>query len=281
MAPESNNQDRALWRHAHGPQLPCVPCGIVSGLVMTGALNPWDRALYLSVVHRTSFFDRSNWQHPFRGILQTVGQRGLSSGLYFPLEEACSRWTSSAVVGGQLAGIINGAMLNPIALVKHQNWGSKEGASFVETSMHLYRYAGLKVFTHGLAVTMCRDAIFGFCFSLRKTAWHCQDERGAFAASMVFAALGTVLSSPFNYIRNITYASILASDGTSRSMRRRVEALLLEFAADVRRQETPLRSAQFVQERLKLGWGSFRVAVGMAMLDFAYSACCRFLNGGV
>jgi len=250
--------------------------------MVTAVLNPWDRALYLAMVRQTCFFDRSNWRQPYRGVFQTIVQRGLSSGLYFPLEEACSRWTGSAAAGGQLAGVINGALLNPIALVKHQNWGAKEGASFLQTSTHLYQHSGLKVFSRGITATIFRDAIFGLCFSFRKTMRSPgQDERTTFMGSMAFAALGTVLSSPFNYIRNVTYASILATDApTTRSLRSLVEATLREFVADARKQDTGLKAAHFIQERLKLGWGTARVAVGMAMVDLMYRSCCTYFNDG-
>jgi hypothetical protein len=69
-----------------------------------------------------------NFVNPMSGVSQTVVQRAISSGLYFPVEE----WfkTNLAVllptlhedirhfVAGASAGTINGVLLNPAARVK-------------------------------------------------------------------------------------------------------------------------------------------------------------------
>jgi hypothetical protein len=59
--------------------------GVLSGGVCAAVFNPWDRALYLSVLHERAFCRLANWRNPFQGIYQSFLQRTLSSGLYFPL----------------------------------------------------------------------------------------------------------------------------------------------------------------------------------------------------
>ena len=57
--------------------------GLVSGTASAVLFNPWDRALYLSVVHKRRFLSLSNWKQPFQGFHQAAVQRVLSGGLYF------------------------------------------------------------------------------------------------------------------------------------------------------------------------------------------------------
>ena len=44
--------------------------GFTSGLIVTGVLNPYDRALYLSIINQRSFLDARNWRMPFQGLGQ-------------------------------------------------------------------------------------------------------------------------------------------------------------------------------------------------------------------
>lgn len=110
-----------------------LKCGLVSGLGQAGLFNPWDRALYLSIKHNRPFLSYSNFQHPFQGLMQTITQRAISSGLYFPLEEifhdlfksnletkdtspAGRMWL--AFLSGTAAGAVNGLVMNPVTAVK-------------------------------------------------------------------------------------------------------------------------------------------------------------------
>ena len=60
--------------------------GGISGLIVAFSLNPWDKALYISVTQHRQFLDLRNFKHPFQGVTQSLFQRTISHGLYFPLE---------------------------------------------------------------------------------------------------------------------------------------------------------------------------------------------------
>ena len=60
--------------------------GLGSGLIVTVALTPWDKGLYLSVTENRTFLDIKNFRQPFQGVGQSLFQRSVSHGLYFPLE---------------------------------------------------------------------------------------------------------------------------------------------------------------------------------------------------
>ena len=113
-------------------------CGLTSGLLQAGVFNPWDRALYLSVKHERAFLHMDNFRNPMAGVFQTLFQRAISTGLYFPLEDIfahhaqkmkekssgtrkLSIMSSDAMLtfmAGTFAGACNGIMMNPIASIK-------------------------------------------------------------------------------------------------------------------------------------------------------------------
>lgn len=107
-------------------------CGILSGLIQAAVFNPWDRALYLSVANHRPFLRAENFKHPMAGVMQTITQRAVSSGLYFPLEDIFAEELTKLnnkrheqhgartinFVAGLLAGATNGFFLNPFSSVK-------------------------------------------------------------------------------------------------------------------------------------------------------------------
>lgn len=113
-----------------GHQLRNFSCGLISGLIQAIVFNPWDRALYLSVKESRSFLLLKNFQQPFSGLLQTMFQRAISAGLYFPLEQYFMEYFSKkyletnmnphwiALMAGNCAGAVNGLALNPLAAIK-------------------------------------------------------------------------------------------------------------------------------------------------------------------
>ena len=127
-----------------------LSCGFTSGLLQAVVFHPWDRALYLSVKvyiltygtvlifrmlidcqfvqYSRPFLSSPNFAMPMAGALQTLVQRALSSGLYFPLEDIFSmklramEWDAPSsllnFIAGTCAGAVNGFVLNPAARVK-------------------------------------------------------------------------------------------------------------------------------------------------------------------
>ena len=111
-------------------------CGFTSGLLQAALFNPWDRALYLSVRYHRPFLHIRNFSNPFAGVFQTLFQRAVSSGVYFPLEQLFAEGLHSKLsvanegksmrkfstqihfVAGLLAGATNGIIMNPFTSVK-------------------------------------------------------------------------------------------------------------------------------------------------------------------
>lgn len=150
--------------------------------MQAGLFNPWDRALYLSIKEERAFLNRANFVNPFAGVSQTIFQRSISAGLYFPLEEIfADRLVSSelfgttskeiqnnrtliALMAGLLAGASNGILMNPLAAVKYSFWGAKEAErykTFAETAVEMFKKGGLRIYFVGAAATVSRDLVFG------------------------------------------------------------------------------------------------------------------------
>lgn len=155
---------------------------IPGGFLQAGLFNPWDRALYLSIKEERAFLNRANFVNPFAGVSQTIFQRSISAGLYFPLEEIfADRLVSSelfgttskeiqnnrtliALMAGLLAGASNGILMNPLAAVKYSFWGAKEAErykTFAETAVEMFKKGGLRIYFVGAAATVSRDLVFG------------------------------------------------------------------------------------------------------------------------
>lgn len=254
--------------------------GFAAGVSVTGLLNPYDRALFLSVSKRRPFLHASNWRNPYQGLMQSIVSRAISTGSWFPLERLASSTLRSlpateelapsaqAAMAGQAAGVANALLLSPMSMVKYQTWGLPEDKrSFYATAREIRRTAGASAFFRGLPATVWRDCVFGAAFGwmrsqLRGRLQEPSDATGGalrFGADVVAAGSATALSSPFNFARNMQFAQPL--DQRPTSTLQALRALRLEVAA----QPTAAAAVRFLAVRLNIGWGTLRVAGGMAL----------------
>lgn len=259
--------------------------GLTSGVVIAGLFNPWDRALYLSVLHQRPFLRACNWRSPYTGFLQSLLGRTLSGGLYFPLYDLCLRPCQTitglrsdsallAFLAGNTAGAVNGIVLNHLTTVKYQSWKTKE--RFLRTAKTMFQQGGCRPFMKGVGATMCRDLVFGGVYSWLKyvllqstpaLSAHQDDAMGRastqrrvtasqeFLCASVAAGVGTIVSSPINWFRNIVYGSSAASPAP---------ALLPSVRNLISDAQQSPNAVRHILQRFRIGWGTARVAVGMA-----------------
>jgi len=255
----------------------CVVCGVASGLLVTALLNPWDRALYLSIVNQRPFLASRNWTSPYRGVSQTLVQRSITSGIYFPVEDYFTHVLGLRLLAGPATGIVIGIVLNPLSLIKYHTWGTDSRTSFCDMALQLQRNAGVRVFLRGSLMTCMRDSMFGLCFCLRKHIEDKIDDKNVspILSGCLCATLGTVLGSPFNFLRNLMYAQKSSVPlETSSSKFRFVKENLHILYCETKRQATAVHQFRYLCQRFGLGWGTARVAVGMALADRVYHSCC-------
>jgi len=270
--------------------------GMVVGVSMAGLLNPVDQALYLMILHRRPFLSRANFANPWEGFSQAVLIRTFSGGMFYPLYDAWNGALSklllptvlavpafTCIAAGQLTGFTNAILMNPLNAVKYQMWG-KPMHSMRYTAQQMWKEHGMKAFTTGMGVTALRDAVFGGVYagarrtisdrllSPAKTPAAATEQRytGAQAAAVDVsaAAMATTFASPLNYARNMKFANLHTQEPLG------IKAALAQLGSEVlarHRCEGLYMSANYLQQRLGLGWGTVRVGVGMGLGQQLYN----------
>jgi len=251
-------------------------CGLSAGIAQAGVFNPYDRALYLSVKERRPFLDVRNWQSPYGGFFQSLGLRAASGGLYFPTEHFFLRFLnetgesrpSANFVAGTAAGAICAVVLNPLTAIKYKTWGRDINRGLVgEASSMMRKSGGVRPFYNGVAPTILRDAIFGGCYTLLRLQfqwWFQLNPDEQWKANFVAAGAATVASGPFNYARNIQYAT------KSRDKTPSTFQIILQLQRGLQEKDDVGAKWRYLQRRLRIGWGTARVAMGMAFAHSTY-----------
>jgi hypothetical protein len=153
-----------------------VLAGVLSGTTQAMLLNPWDRALYLSITHRRPFLTAANFSRPYMGFAQAAVQRVISSGLYFVLQHQAEKFIeqrggtylqrqdrASDLLVGMFAGSLNGLLLNPLASIKYYAWSKNNAWSWSGTTAHMWQRGGLLPFVKGAGTTAMRDMVCVSC----------------------------------------------------------------------------------------------------------------------
>jgi len=257
-------------------------CGLVAGVAQAGVFNPYDRALYLSVKENRSFLSWQNWKAPYSGFFQSIGGRALSSGLYFPLEHyflhfirphagddpgrtmTSSSYSHEHFIAGIAAGAANAIVLNPFSAIKYKTWGREISRGMWAEASRMLRKAGLRPFWNGLLPTLYRDVVFGGCYTYLRFRIQDLGHFEQWQANCLAAALATIASGPFNYVRNIQYGTKSQDRALSTWF------ILKDLWWEAAQQDTLSRRLHFLSTRLRIGWGTCRVALGMSLGHTVY-----------
>lgn len=170
----------------------------------------------------------------------------------------------------------------------------------------MHSHGGIRPFFKGIAATGTRDMVFGLVYEVTRTSLRnhfCPEDnectpRRLFYFNILAGGFATLFSSPFNYARNIQYAThprkhtrtqhrvlycsgewlltlqiILHLFGNALDMPK-LEALNYLQSIDV---VFALFNSVAV-ERLRIGWGSLRVAIGMALGQYIFEATREFIR---
>ena len=261
-------------------------CGLLAGVAQAGVFNPYDRALYLAVKENRSFLSLQNWKAPYSGFFQSIGGRALSSGLYFPLEHyflhfirpradddtTSSSYSQQHFIAGTAAGAANAIVLNPLSAIKYKTWGREVSQGmWAEASRMLNKAGGLRPFWNGLLPTLYRDVVFGGCYTYLRFRFQSLGHLEQWQANCLAAALATIASGTFNYLRNIQYGTKSRERALSTWM------ILNDLRWETAQQETAQRKAHFLMTRLRIGWGTARVALGMSLGHTVYDVLQDYL----
>jgi len=254
--------------------------GLAAGVAQAGLFNPFDRALYLSVKNQIPFLSQRNFQSPYQGFFQSVGHRALSGGLYYPLEhffvsmlppEAALDTGSSGALynfaAGTAAGSVNAVICNPISAVKYKTWSREVSRGMVREALDMLRIGGIRPFCNGLIPTVARDLVFGGIYTFLRFELQYRLQLGLeyqYVANFTAATLATILSGPLNLARNVQYAT------SSRHVADSVRDVLAKFSDEIFQRPSWYEKCRHVQNRLRIGWGTARVALGMTFGHYVY-----------
>ena len=125
-----------------------------------------------------------------------------------------------------------------------------------------------------------RDAIFGGYFGWLRSHLHARVDHQRqssslplhFAADTVAAFVATAASSPLNYARNRQFGASVSAPppGTM--------AVVRELIAEARVQPSAAGRTALLLQRTNLGWGTLRVAGGMALTASIFSSLVAALS---
>lgn len=164
----------------------------------------------------------------------------------------------------------------------------------------MFQKGGFRPFFAGSSATISRDIAFGGTYALLRHGLHLHflqspessyksdtsqsedklisviEQRRLdtirFSINMISACVATIVSSPLNYIRNIHYATPPESPQLS------VIHVLEELFMQTRQETGYYKQASFFLSRLRIGWGTARVGVGMAFGSEFYYYCSRMTS---
>lgn len=268
-----------------------VYSGLVSGAFCAGFFNPWDRGLYLSIKHHRPFLSAANFTQPFQGVYQAIFQRALSWGSYYIVQGEMNSFKPIMVDKWHLqpfyvqmaigfsAGSVSACINNPLSVIKYHTWG-QDDRRFFGSLMEHWRDGGVHSFTKGLRSTVMRDITFGVMYEESRymllgvtsglLATSNENDRLIspinlkFGVNMISAGFATIMSSPFNFVRNMHYATPVTEKPKS------FTGILKQLYVDSLQQPTLLNQVGFFRQRLRIGWGTARVAAGMAVGQMVY-----------
>lgn len=254
-----------------------VLSGLFTGVFCSGIFNPWDRALYLSVKHQRPFLSRDNFHSPYHGFYQAVVQRAFLGSIYYILQGELKSYlypylrrniglneAAAQCCIGISAGSISGLLTNSISAIKYHTWG-QDNRSFRSSLREMWSSGGAHPFIKGTNATMLRDMVFGSTYEVLRNLLYpgTREDKNSFlesAANMASAGVATVTSGPFNYARTIQYATPPARKPPS------IWRSLAEAWRQSRQHSgIAFGRLRFFQQQFRVGWGTARVAVGMAV----------------
>eukprot|EP00597_Dinobryon_sp_UTEXLB2267_P004824 CAMPEP_0170078942 /NCGR_PEP_ID=MMETSP0019_2-20121128/15448_1 /TAXON_ID=98059 /ORGANISM="Dinobryon sp., Strain UTEXLB2267" /LENGTH=173 /DNA_ID=CAMNT_0010292153 /DNA_START=366 /DNA_END=887 /DNA_ORIENTATION=- len=170
--------------------------------------------------------------------------------------------------------------MNPLASIKYHYWGKAECGkeNVFSTALEMFRKGGIRPFFVGASATITRDLVFGGFFAIFRhkllrmgnESNHSNNVSNNFMVNLVSGCLATILSSPFNYVRNVHYATPPDIHPPS------AYQILLKLWKVSKTKGTFISQFQYLQGNLRIGWGTARVGCGMAFGAKVYAFCSEY-----
>jgi hypothetical protein len=251
-----------------------------AGTFIAAVFHPWDRALFLAIDSNRAFCLRANFATPFHGVAQAIIYKPFTNSIYFFVQSELKEnfypylrhdlnlSESSAQFGvGLVAGGIEGIVKNPLSAIKSNTWKHGKEGSFLRSVREMWMHGKIKPFINGAPAGVSRDMVFGATYELIRNKSRTQfkeatqtreNNLSAFLSDSGAAAIATIMCSPFNYARTMQYRTAPGEKPPT------ILESIDPVCKQTRAQPKLLSKLSFFQRSLCIGWGTARVAVGMA-----------------
>lgn len=245
----------------------------VGGAVL---FNWFDKAQYLAIKNKRSFFRYENFEKPMHGTFNSISSKIISNGMYFfwidyfrdnISKKGNLKESHVEFLAGNMSGALTATISNPISAVKYRNWDKNWPASKVMSDM--YQKGGIKSFFKGTLPRIYRDTTFSCVYVMS----HYYGKKTLGDTPLLFltdnlAVIGaTMVSAPFNFAMNRMYAVKPHQPyPTTISIFKRMHN-------SVKDKPKPFQS---LMSRLHIGVGTVRISLGMTishrMYEYFYGA---------
>lgn len=267
---------------------------LVTGFGTSVIFNPWDRALYRSINYSIPFLSKINFTAPFQGLSQCIFQKTFANGVYFFLqaeimqtidyhlpENMQYRQKILEFGTGLFAGSIAAIVSNPMSAVKYQTWLNDENRYWQSIKI-MWSHGGSGTFMRGVKVSVIRDTITSCSYELIRSCLYNSylmqklfpdsNAFNAFFSNLLAATFGTVISSPFNYVRSKQF-------GTSPNMPEPTTFRLLnDLVKSSGKAVTYTEKLSFFASEMKVGPNIIRTAAGVAMSQAIFDNTRQYLS---
>lgn len=266
---------------------------ICAGTICAGIFHPIDRAYYLSMKENRPFLTKINFIHPWHGLNQTLLHRSIIGSSYYIVQAKMNDFITSNVpandlgqrsVVGLSAGASYSLMTNTAAMIKAHTWPDSS-RTFITSFKDIISTQGWRTLARGQKASLSRDTVHGSTYEILRYELNKQSQTHLsvevysqyqnsihFINNCCAACIGTSLGSPFNYARTIQFAT------SPQETLPTVSAILKNFLTEARSYSTIGGQLLFFQKKLRIGIGTGRAALGMAVGQLIFDEAREILN---
>jgi hypothetical protein len=279
---------------------------LATGISTTVIMNPYDRGLYLSVKDKRDFLSRANFTSPYQGCGQALFQRTVFGSIYYIMQGELREHMHPVVRDhlmksaytapfseplahfsiGLTAGSAYGVVTNFMSAIKYYTWGD-DTRGFFKSATEMVEKGGLEPLLKGTLATVSREIVYSSTYEVLRFLLQQQFVKKSQEApthtlnifnaetmcNTVAAGAGAVASSPWNFARNMQYASKVEEAAP------KIRTILVKLWHD----SSPhvgkgFGRAGFFVDTLKIGWGTLGTAVRMSIGQFAFDTTKKSLS---
>lgn len=173
-----------------------VYSGLLSGVVSAIIFNPIDKIIFSCCIEGKSLFSREIFKNLFKGSLNNVGTRLITSGLYFSYIDYYASVTESKAQVSLMTSMLCG-ITSPLQIIKYNSWYNN--SSTYTTTVKIYNTYGLRGFAIGCSSLIFRDFIFNYIYLSNK-------KKDDHMYNLLIISSALIITSPINLVKNLKYS---------------------------------------------------------------------------